>query len=69
MTNTVIIQRLSTLEREVRFIKLHMGRAAISATKEAEKLPRGLKIALREIDEGKEIGPFNTVEDFMVGLK
>ena len=69
MTNAVIIRRLATLEREVQTIKSHMRRVAISPAKDAKKLPRGLQIALREIEEGKEIGPFNTVEEFMSGLK
>lgn len=69
MINTVIIQRLTMLEREVQAIKSHMRRAVVSPAKDAKKIPRGLQIALREIGEGKEIGPFDGVEEFMAGLK
>lgn len=69
MTNAVIIQRLAVLEREVQAIKSHIRRAAVSPAKDAKKFPRGLQTAFREIEEGKEIGPFNNIEEFMVGLK
>jgi predicted GNAT family N-acyltransferase len=69
MTNAVIIQRLTTLEREVQAIKSHMGRVATSPAKDEKKLTRGIRVALREIEEGKEIGPFNSVEEFMIGIK
>ncbi|MEK7106906.1 MAG: hypothetical protein AAB899_01845 [Patescibacteria group bacterium] len=69
MTNAVIIQRLAALEREVQTIKSHIRRVAVSPTKDTKKFTHGLQIALREIDEGKEIGPFDSVEKFMVGLK
>ena len=69
MTNAVIIQRLAILEREVQIIKSHMRRAAVSPVKNAKKFPHGLQVALHEIEEGKEIGPFSTIEEFMIGLK
>ena len=69
MTNAVIIRRLATLEREVQTIKSHMWRVAIQPAKDAKKLTRGLQVALREIEEGKEIGPFESVEEFMIGVK
>lgn len=69
MTNAVIIQRLEVLEREVQAIKSHMRRGAILPAKDIKKFPRGLQVAFREIEEGKEIGPFDSVEKFMVGLK
>lgn len=69
MTNAVIIQRLAILEREVQIIKSHMRRVVTSPAKDVKKFPRGLQVALREIEEGKEIGPFASVEEFMVGLK
>ena len=69
MTNAVIIKRLAILEREVQTIKSHMRQGVVSPAKDAKKLSRGLQIALREIEEGREIGPFNTVEEFMVGVK
>lgn len=69
MTNAVIIRRLAVLEREVQTIKSHMLRDVVSPAKDAKKLPHGLQTALREIEEDKEIGPFNTVEAFMAGIK
>lgn len=69
MTNAVIIQRLATLEREVQTIKSRMQRDVATPVKNAEKLSRGLQTALREIEEGKEIGPFSSVEEFMANLK
>jgi len=69
MTNAVIIKRLAVLEREVQTIKSHMRRVASAPAKNIKKLPRGLQVALREIEEGKEIGPFDSVEKFMVGVK
>lgn len=35
----------------------------------AKKLPAGLKQALREVEEGKLVGPFHSVEAFMADLK
>src|SRR3989344_2376680 len=67
MTNTVIIKRLVALEREVQTIKSQIQRGVVAQVKKSQKLPRGLQIALREIEEGKEIGPFNTVDEFMAG--
>lgn len=69
MTNAVIIQRLAILEREIQAIKSRMRRVVVSPAKNIKKFPHGLQIALREIEEGKEIGPFSSVEKFMVGLK
>ncbi len=69
MTNAVIIQRLAVLEREVQAIKSRMRRVSVSPAKDTKKFPHGLQVALREIEEGKEIGPFNSLEKFMVGLK
>ncbi|HEY4474033.1 MAG TPA: hypothetical protein VI957_02645 [Candidatus Paceibacterota bacterium] len=69
MTNTVIIKRLAALEREVQTIKSQIQRGVVSSVKNTKQLPRGLQVALREIEEGKEIGPFNTVKEFMAGLK
>ncbi len=46
-----------------------MRQVAVSSVKDTKKFPRGLHIALDEIEKGKEIGPFNSVEEFMVGLK
>lgn len=69
MTNAVIIERLATLEREVRTIKSYMQRDVVSPAKNVKKLSRGLQTALREIEEGKEVGPFNSIEEFMVGIK
>ncbi|MDO8452064.1 MAG: hypothetical protein Q7S76_04320 [bacterium] len=69
MTNAVIIQRLATLEREVQTIKSYIQRGVVSPAKNAKKLSRGLQVALREIEEGKEIGPFNSIGEFMIGIK
>jgi hypothetical protein len=69
MINAVIIQRLSTLEREVRTIKSYIQRGVVSHAKNSKKFSRSLQTALREIEEGKEIGPFNSIEEFMVGIK
>ncbi len=69
MTNTVIIQRLAVLEREVQAIKSRMQRGSVSSAKDTKKFRHGLQVALREIEEGKEIGPFDSVDKFMVGLK
>ena len=69
MTNAVIIQRLATLEREIQTIKSYIQRGVVSPAKNAKKLSRGLQIALHEIEEGKEVGPFNSIKEFMVGIK
>ena len=34
----------------------------------AKKLPAGLRQALREVKEGKVVGPFNSVEELMADL-
>jgi len=40
-----------------------------STAKKLKKLPAGLRQALREVEQGKLRGPFNSVEEFMADLK
>ena len=55
--------------REVRSLVEPISRAVRSQKGAAKKLPVGLKQALREIEGGKIIGPFHSVEAFMADLK
>lgn len=73
MTNAVLIKRVAFLEEEVHSVKsiLAFQRWALSALQKSSqnKFPRGLRVAIQEVAEGKIEGPFNSVEEFMVGLK
>jgi hypothetical protein len=69
MSNAMLEKRVRALENRVRSLQSLVKRdASITGLKKAKKLPRGLQIALREVEEGKLSGPFSTVEEFMAHL-
>lgn len=55
--------------REVRSLVEPISRAIATQKKGGEKLPAGLKQALREVKEGNLVGPFHSVSAFMAGLR
>lgn len=72
MTNAVLEKRFAKLEAEIQRIKRTLPPVAEmrrpTANAPLKKLPRGLQIALREFEEGKIIGPFDSHDAFMVDL-
>ena len=56
--------------REVRALVEPISKAVRSPGKiKKGKLPVGLRQALREVEQGKVIGPFRSAKEFMAGLK
>lgn len=48
---------------------VHKAKAGVVVPKGAKKLSAGLRQALREVEEGKISGPFNTAKEFMAHLQ
>jgi len=73
MINAMLTKRVALLEEEMHSVKsmLSMQRWAMRALQKtrSKKLPRGLRVAIQEVAEGKIEGPFNSVDEFMAGLK
>lgn len=74
MTNAVFQKRLTKLEAEIKRIKALLPR--VSPLKHIDmdspsfkKLPRGVQAGLRELKQGKIIGPFDSTKAFMADLK
>lgn len=66
-TNILLKQVLREV-REVHALVEPIYKAVHTSVKK-KKLPTGLQQALREVDQGKLIGPFHSVEAFMADLK
>lgn len=75
MTTAVIERRLRVLEEEVEILKKAAKKqpsysvAKNNAAQIVKKLPTGLRQALREVKEGKVVGPFNTTEELIADLE
>ncbi len=54
--------------REVRALVEPISEAVRTSVK-PKKISRGLRQALREVEQGKLSGPFNTVDELMAHLK
>ena len=54
--------------REVRSLVEPISRAVITQGNKAKKLPQWLQASLRDVEEGKVSGPFNTVGELMAHL-
>ncbi len=73
MTNAILTERVAFLEEEVRSVKsmLALQRWALRTlqTSSRKKMSHGLRAAIQEVAEGKIEGPFNSAEEFMLGVK
>ena len=72
MTTATLEKRVRTLEMEVKTLRTAFrSSVAIANVKKTQmkKLPAGLRQVLREVEEGKIIGPFHSVKEFMADLK
>ena len=72
MTTATLEKRVRTLENEVRTLKTIFQRGAVILREKKtpmKKLSAGLRQALREVEEGKIAGPFNTVDELMADLE
>ncbi len=54
--------------REVRSLVEPISRAVITQRNKTKKLPQWLQASLRDVEEGKVSGPFNTVGELMAHL-
>ena len=78
MNTATLERRVAALEREVRTLRRPALVAHASATankpisvsnKKPKKLPRWLQDGLKDIEEGRVSGPFNTVDELMAHLQ
>ncbi len=54
--------------REVRALVEPLARVVALPKKNAKKLPKWLQASLKDVEEGRVSGPFDTVEDLMADL-
>lgn len=71
MTTATLEKRVRVLEAEIKLLKSAVARphASVANTKSKKKLPRWLQASLREAEEGKLSGPFDTTEELMAHLQ
>lgn len=79
MTTATLEKRVRALEAKMKVLEktahqpisipVRTAHTATGKQIQAKKLPKWLEASLREAEEGKLIGPFRSVEDFMADLK
>lgn len=55
--------------REVRYLVEHPSRSVSTQKKSIKKLPKWLQASLKDVEEGRVSGPFNTVDELMTHLQ
>ena len=69
MTTATLEKRVRVLEAEIKLLKTAVVRPRTLVAKSKKKLPRWLQASLREAEEGKLSGPFNTTAELMAHLR
>jgi len=69
MTTATLEKRVRVLEAEIKLLKSAPVRPRASSIKSKKKLPRWLQASLREAEEGKLSGPFDSVEELKAHLE
>ncbi len=69
MTTVTLEKRVRVLETEMKFLKSAFARPRVSLAKPKKKLPRWLLASLKNVEDGKVSGPFDTTEELMVHLR
>ncbi|MDO8548079.1 MAG: hypothetical protein Q7R71_00170 [bacterium] len=69
MTTATLEKRVRSLEAEVKLLKSAVARPRASTTKSKKKLPRWLQASLKDVEEGRVSGPFNSVKELMHSLE
>ena len=69
MTTATLEKRVRVLEAKIRLLESAPVRPRALVTKSKKKLPRWLQASLREAEEGRVSGPFNTTEELMAHLR
>ena len=54
--------------REVRSLVEHPSRSVSTHKRSTKKLPKWLQESLKDVEEGRVYGPFNTVKELMADL-
>ncbi len=55
--------------REVRSLVEHPSRPVSTPRKNIKKLPKWLQASLKDVEEGRVYGPFNTVEELRASIE
>lgn len=55
--------------REVRFLMEHSSHPVSTQKKNTKKLPMWLQESLKDVEEGRVYGPFNTVKELRASLE
>ena len=55
--------------REVRFLMEPISRSVNTQKNKTKKLPKWLQASLKDVEEGRVYGPFNTVNELMKHLQ
>lgn len=66
-TDKLLIEVLREV-REVRSLVEHPSRPVSTQRKNIKKLPKWLQASLKDVEEGRVYGPFNTVKELMADL-
>ena len=71
MTTAALEKRVRVLEAKIKLLESApvRPRASVITTAAKKKLPRWLQASLREAEEGKLSGPFNTTAELMAHLR
>ena len=71
MTAATLEKRVRVLEAEIKLLKSAVARprASVITTAAKKKLPRWLQASLKDVEEGRVYGPFNTVKELRASLE
>jgi len=71
MTTATLEKRVRVLEAEIKLLKSAVARPRASIITKAakKKLPRWLQASLKDVEEGRVYGPFNTVKELRASLE
>ena len=69
MTTATLENRVRVLEAKIKLLESAPVRPRALTAKSKKKLPRWLQASLREAEEGKHSGPFNTTKELMAHLR
>jgi hypothetical protein len=69
VTTATLEKRVRVLEAEIKLLKSTFVRPSRVSAKSKKKLPRWLQASLRDVEQGRVSGPFNSVKELMRSLE
>ena len=71
MTTATLEKRVRVLKAEIKLLKSAVARprTSVITTAAKKKLPRWLQASLKDVEEGRVYGPFNTVKELRASLE